>query len=204
MIESILNAIVEFVSAFGYLGVFIMTFIEGTFVPIPSEITLIPAGYLVSQGGFSFYALVLCSILGTLCGALCSYYIAYKYGRQIIVRYGQYFFLDDAKLAKMEDFFKVHGPFSAFVGRIAPGVKHFISFPAGLAKMDVKLFSIYSALGGGMWVTLVIIVGYVIGDNADEIHHYMHEILLCVSAIIIVAIIFYVYNHKKRRNHKKI
>lgn len=196
----LLEAIVGVVSTLGYGGVFIMTFLEGTFFPIPSEITLVPAGYLVSQGVFRFEVVLLCSILGTVGGALFSYLIAYRYGRRIILKYGKYFFLNERKLLHIEQFFKEHGEFSTFMGRIAPGIKHFISFPAGLAKMDIRKFSLYSTLGGTLWVTIVIVAGIVIGDNATEIHSNMRIITICILAGIALSIAIYVCKHNNKRN----
>ena len=115
-----------------------MTFIESTFIPIPSEITMIPAGYLIGKGELNFFLVFLCSISGTVLGALTNYMIAYHYGRKLLVNYGKYFFLNTTKLVKIELFFRKYGKISTFFGRMLPGVKHFISFPAGLGKMNLR------------------------------------------------------------------
>ena len=106
--------IVELVDTFGYLGIFIMTMIESTFVPIPSEITLIPAGYLVQRGEMNLYGVFSVSVLGTLCGSLLNYTIAYYLGRKFLLKYGKYLFLNERKLDAMENFFKNHGAISMF------------------------------------------------------------------------------------------
>ena len=92
MMYELFLSVVELVESWGYLGIFIMTFIESTFVPIPAEITLIPAGYIVHKGEMNFYLVWLTSVIGTLGGSLCNYYIAYFFGRRILVQYGKYFF----------------------------------------------------------------------------------------------------------------
>jgi membrane protein DedA with SNARE-associated domain len=201
MIDLILQTIVDIIHKLGYPGLFVMTFLEGTFVPIPSEITLVPAGYLISQGEFDFWIVLLCSIAGTMSGVLFNYFLAYHFGRQLLIKYGKYFFFTENKLKKMEKFFHNHGSFSIFIGRIAPGIKHFISFPAGLAKMNLKLFCIYSALGGTIWVSVLIVTGMFIGNNSDEIHHYVQEItvILLVFAVFATAIYMYCHKRKKRR-----
>jgi len=132
--------IVWFVENLGYLGILIMTFVESTFIPIPAEITLIPSGYLVHKGEMDGLLVLLVSSIGTLAGSLANYYIAYFFGRKLFTNKGKYFFINRSKLEKIEKFFASHGAISVFTGRFLPGVKHFISFPAGLAKMDLKPF----------------------------------------------------------------
>ena len=134
--------IVWLVESLGYFGLFFMTFIESTFIPIPAEITLIPAGYLVQKGEMNGILVWICATLGTLGGSLTNYYIAYFFGRKLFISKGKYFFMDKTKLEAIERFFLNHGAISTFTGRLLPGVKHFISFPAGLAKMDKKIFKI--------------------------------------------------------------
>lgn len=182
--------VAELVNSFGYLGIFIMTFIESTFVPIPAEITLIPAGYLVSKGEMNFYIVWFVSVLGTIGGSLLNYYVAASVGRQILLRYGKYFFIDENKLDKMESFFNKHGAISMFTGRLLPGVKHFISFPAGLAKMNIKIFTLYTALGGTLWCFILLMLGYLIGENESLITKYLKQInfVLIVSLSCLIAL----------------
>ncbi len=195
MYELFLKA-VELVEYFGYLGIFIMTAIESTFVPIPAEITLIPAGYLVSTGKFNFFAVLLVSTAGTVCGSLANYFIALHFGRHLLTKYGKYFFLNQQKLSKIEDFFERHGAISTFSGRLLPGLKHFISFPAGLGKMPLKTFCLYTALGGAIWSIILLILGYVIGINADLIKKYIKQINFILFVTIVCIITFYVWQKK--------
>lgn len=192
--------VVWFVESLGYFGIFIMTFIESTFIPIPSEITLIPAGYLVQKGQMSGLVVLLVSIAGTLGGALANYYIAYFFGRLLFVDKGKYFFLNPSKLKKIEQFFAEHGAISVFTGRFLPGVKHFISFPAGLAKMNLKLFALYTALGGAIWCTILITLGYIIGENEHLIKKYLKQLNLIFIILVSVLVIYYIW--KKRQNKK--
>lgn len=192
--------VVWFVESLGYFGIFIMTFIESTFIPIPSEITLIPAGYLVQKGQMSGIIVLLVSIAGTLGGALANYYIAYFFGRLLFVDKGKYFFLNPSKLKKIEQFFAEHGAISVFTGRFLPGVKHFISFPAGLAKMNLKLFAIYTALGGAIWCAILITLGYIIGENEHLIKKYLKQLNLIFIILVSVLVIYYIW--KKRQNKK--
>lgn len=194
--------VVWFVESLGYFGIFIMTFIESTFIPIPSEITLIPAGYLIQKGEMSGPIVLLVSTLGTLGGALANYYIAYFFGRLLFVDKGKYFFLNPAKLNKIEKFFAEHGAISVFTGRLLPGVKHFISFPAGLAKMNLKLFSLYTALGGAIWCAILITLGYLIGENELLIKKYLKQLNLIFIISVSALVIYYIWKKRQTKKNK--
>ncbi|MDZ5761508.1 DedA family protein [Lyticum sinuosum] len=200
--NELLLYIVDLVEKMGYIGIFLMTFIEGTLIPIPNEITLIPAGFLVSKGEFNFWILLIISAAGNVMGSMTSYYVAFKYGRNALLRYGKYFFFDDKKMQKMESFFQKHGPFSVFIGRIAPGIKHFISFPPGLAQMDFKKFFIYSSLGGTLWVLILILIGITIGNNQDLINYYVEKMNYIIFFLVIFVIIFYIRYNKIKKNNQ--
>lgn len=191
--------VVWFVKSLGYFGIFIMTFIESTFIPIPAEITLIPAGYLVQKGEMSGPLVLLVSALGTLGGALANYYIAYFFGRLLFIDKGKYFFLNQSKLNKIEQFFAEHGAISVFTGRFLPGVKHFISFPAGLAKMNLKLFVLYTSIGGTIWCAILITLGYVIGENEFLIKKYLKQFNLIFIFSTGVLIIYYIWKRRQKK-----
>lgn len=189
--------LVAFVEHFGIWGIFIMTFLESTFMPIPSEITMIPAGYLVQQGKMDLVSVLIASIVGTIGGAYFNYWIARKYGRGLFIRYGKYFMMTPKKLAKLESFFDKHGSISTFIGRLIPGIRHYISFPAGLAQMDLKKFIIYTALGGAIWMSVLLALGYHIGENKELMTVYMPIIKACMLVGILVLGFVYVWRHKK-------
>jgi membrane protein DedA with SNARE-associated domain len=192
--------VVDLVHALGYIGIFIMTLIESTFIPIPAEITLIPAGYLVQSGQMNFLLVLLVSTAGTVAGSLINYYIAYFYGRKLLLKYGNYFFIDEKKLQTIEFFFQRHGAISTFSGRLLPGLKHFISFPAGLAKMDLLKFCIYTAAGGAIWSGLLIALGYYIGRNEDLIHQNLLLInMVVIGSVLCLALIYYMRNRGGRK-----
>jgi membrane protein DedA with SNARE-associated domain len=175
--EEILHWIVEFVHNTGYVGIFVMTFLESTFLPIPSEITMIPAGYLVYQQKMDFWLVILSSVTGTAGGALLNYLIARKYGRPLIEKYKKYLFLNDTRIRKFEVFFEKHGEISTFTGRLLPAVRHFISIPAGIAKMNINKFIIYTSMGGSLWMLALVGMGYYIGNNEDIIREAMKQLL---------------------------
>jgi membrane protein DedA with SNARE-associated domain len=139
------------------------------------------------------WSVLIASIIGTIGGAYFNYWIARKYGRGLFIRYGKYFMMTPAKLAKLESFFEKHGSISTFIGRLIPGIRHYISFPAGLAQMDLKKFIIYTALGGAIWMSILIALGYHIGENKELMTVYMPLIkggmLLCIIMLMVTYIV---------------
>jgi membrane protein DedA with SNARE-associated domain len=190
--------LVDFVDHLGYLGIFIMTLIESTFVPIPSEVTMIPAGYLVQQGKMNFWWVFLSSVAGTVIGAYVNYWIAKHYGRKLFTKYGKYFMMTPQKLEKLEGFYSQHGSLSTFIGRLLPGIRHYISFPAGLAKMNLGKFFLYTSLGGAIWMAVLLVVGYKIGDNEDMVRQTLPWIQVVIYGLIGCFIAFYIV--RKRRS----
>lgn len=198
MIETILAKVIQFVDDLGYVGIFIMTFIESTFVPIPGEITLIPVGYLIAESKMNPWIAVPCSVVGTIGGAVFNYIIARNYGRNLLLRFGKWFFITPQKLNSIERFFAEHGAISTFSGRMLPGIKHFISFPAGLAKMKFSTFITYTALGGFLWNTLLISLGYYIGREQSLLKKYIHQINISIILGLVVLFTVYFFRYKKK------
>ncbi len=140
-----------------------MMFLESSFFPFPSEVVMIPAGYLVFKGEMNAIIAVICGIAGSLAGALFNYYIALKFGRDFLIRYGKYVFFTESTMQKMEAFFIKHGPMSTFVGRLITIIRQYISLPAGLARMNLAKFCLYTSLGAGIWVIILTLIGYYAG-----------------------------------------
>lgn len=192
--------LVEFVHHLGYVGIFIMTFVESTFVPIPAEVTMIPAGYLVHQGKMEFIPALIASILGCVGGSYLNYWIAKRFGRDLFIRYGKYLMMTPAKLTKLENFFYEHGVISTLTGRLIPGLRHYISFPAGLAKMKISKFIVYTALGGGIWMAVLLGLGYYIGENEDLVLAYLPLVKIAILGVVAVTALIYVVRARKRAN----
>lgn len=198
MIEQAIQWLVDFVHHFGYWGIFIMTALESTFVPVPSEVTMVPAGYLVQQGVMDVWIVLFASITGTLVGSLFNYWIARHYGRRFFQAYGKYMFFGPEKMAKLDRFFASHGEISIFTSRLIPGVRHVISFPAGLAHMNLKKFCIYTGVGGGIWMTTLVIIGYVIGGNKELVKHYMPYITSAFLIGIVAMVAYYIFRRRQK------
>jgi membrane protein DedA with SNARE-associated domain len=122
----------------------------------------------------------------------------------LLIKYGKYFFISENKFKKIESFFVNHGEISTFVGRLLPGVRQYISFPAGLAKMNIVKFIIYTALGAGIWVVILTYVGYFIGNNLELIRAQLKTITLLIIPFLILIIVLYIYFKKKGKGSEKI
>ncbi|KIM06214.1 MAG: membrane protein [Sulfurovum sp. FS08-3] len=198
--HEIANWIVQSIGDIGYLGIFFLMFLESSFFPFPSEIVMIPAGYLAYQGEMNIYLAFLMGLLGSLAGAWLNYFLAIRYGRNFLIKHGHRIFLKPTTLEKLENFFKSHGEISTFNGRLIPGVRQYISFPAGLAKMNWMRFSLYTALGASIWMIVLLAIGYLIGDQQMLIKEYLHDATLITLCMIGLFTLFYYYRHKNRKD----
>ncbi len=202
MLHEIVDFIVNTVGDLGYIGIFLMMFLESSFFPFPSEVVMVPAGYLAYKGEMSMSIAIACGIAGSLAGALFNYFLAIKFGRKFLIKYGKYFFVKEETIEKMENFFKVHGPISTFSGRLIPAVRQYISFPAGLAKMNLLLFCIYTSLGAAIWVIILTLLGYYIGGNEALIKEYLRYIIGVILIVLAFGTYFYYIRHKRKQLSK--
>lgn len=170
LFHAAIQYIVQVVGDLGYLGIFLLMMIESSFIPFPSEVVLIPAGYLVGQGQMSATGVVLAGVAGSLVGAYINYCLALFLGRKFILEYGRYFLLPQDKFLKLEEGFLRHGRFATFFGRLIFGVRQWISIPAGLVKMPLLSFSILTSAGAGIWVIILVVLGYFLGEGETAVH----------------------------------
>ncbi len=201
MIKELAQTIVDLIFDWGYLGIFLLMAIESSFIPFPSEIILIPAGYLASKGDMSISMIMASALGGSMLGAFINYYLALTLGRKILKRYGKYFFIKEDALVKMDDFFAKHGHISTFTGRLIPGIRQLISIPAGLAKMNLAVFSFYTALGAGIWALILIMLGYFIGENQELIDTYLKQITIVVVVVLILLASWYYFYQKNKKSN---
>lgn len=190
--------LVDVVGRWGYAGIFVLMLVESSFVPFPSEIVMPPAGYLASQGQMSFAGAVVAGIAGSIAGALLNYGLASWLGRPFFRRYGRFFWLPPARLERVERFFRVHGEISTFTGRLVAGVRQYISFPAGLARMHLGRFVFFTAAGAGVWVLLLTWGGWLVGRNQALLGQYLHEVTLAALAACVVIVAGYVWWYRRR------
>ena len=191
----IINFLVSTIGTLGYFGIFALMFLESSFFPFPSEVVMIPAGYLAFKGDMNLTLILISGVLGSLAGAWLNYILALKYGRNLILK-----IVSNEKLEKLELFFINYGNISTFTGRLIPGVRQYISFPAGLARMNKITFSIYTMLGATIWSVILVALGYFLGDNQELIHQYLREITIGLIVIIMISLTIY---FTKTRNYTK-
>lgn len=188
MLHEFIDWILATVHGWGYAGIFILMALESTVLPVPSELVLIPAGYLAYQGEMNLFLILLASTVGSLAGAGVNYGFALWVGRPFLERYGKYFFVRPALLHKTDVFFAKHGAISTFTGRLIPGIRHLISLPAGLCRMRLSVFVFYTCLGAGVWSAILIALGYFIGGNEmllkENLHLVTLVVLVCVGLIL--------------------
>lgn len=203
MLKEAATALVELIFDWGYLGIFLLMTLESSFIPFPSEIILIPAGYLASKGDMSIGMIMFSALSGSMVGAFINYYLALYLGRVILKKYGKYFFINENVLYKMDSYFAKHGHISTFIGRLIPGVRQLISIPAGLARMNLVVFSTYTALGAGIWAFILVMLGYMIGENQELLESYLKQITIVIIVALILLASWYAYREKNRRQRSE-
>ncbi|MBD5165129.1 DedA family protein [Helicobacter sp.] len=198
--QAIVDLLLESIHSFGYFGIFFLMFLESSFIPFPSEVVMIPAGVLAHLGKMNFFIAILCGILGSLAGALLNYYLAFSFGREVLIKFGKYVFFDEKTMIKMENFFAKHGHISTFSGRLIPVVRQYISLPAGLGKMPLVRFCLYTSLGAGIWTTILTTLGYFLGQNETLLKESLHWVTSTLIGIVCCLVAWYVYfqQHKKK------
>jgi membrane protein DedA with SNARE-associated domain len=173
-------------------------FLESSFFPFPSEVVMIPAGYLSFKGELNLILSILAGIGGSIAGAVFNYYLAFHFGRRFLLKYGKYVLLDEKGLNKLESFFDSHGEISTFTGRLIPGIRQYISLPAGLAKMSLVKFTLYTALGAGIWVVVLAVLGYFVGANESLVKEYLRSATLIALGSVALLGLFYYIRHKTK------
>lgn len=185
--------------------------IESSFIPFPSEIVVPPAAYHAAKtGDMNIVLLIIMATIGALIGSLVNYALAYWVGRPIVYRFansrfGHMCLLDEQKVRTAEDFFDKHGAISTFIGRLIPAVRQLISIPAGLARMHLGKFILFTSLGAGLWNTVLALAGYYLqsafpeDQMMEKIMHYSNEfkIICLVAVVVVVAYLLYrFFSHK--------
>lgn len=197
--QQFVDFILNIISELGYFGIFVGMAIESSFIPFPSEIIMIPAGYLAHKGDMNIYLVIFFGVLGSLTGALFNYYLAKSLARPLLFKIGKYFFVSQKAIEKSEKFFKNHGEISTLTGRLLPGVRQLISLPAGMFEMPILRFLVLTAIGSGIWVTVLAFFGYFIGQNQALIMEYMPYIKFGGILLAILLVIGYLVFKRRRK-----
>lgn len=176
IIASHLDSIAALAPTWGLLFVLVFMAIESSFVPFPSEVVMIPAGFFAARGELGLgsplaavWAAVAVGVLGSLAGAYVNYYLAQWVGKPFLEKYGKWFFLKPAALERACEVFNRYGAATTFVCRMVPAIRQLISIPAGIARMPLGVFTLFTALGAGVWTIILAFVGYGLGRSAGDI-----------------------------------
>jgi membrane protein DedA with SNARE-associated domain len=186
-----------------YFSIALLMLIESTFLPLPSEVVIPFAAYKAGQGDLNVFIVVLAGTVGALTGSLINYTLAYYLGRPLVYKFaesrlGKLFLLSKEKVVHAEEYFIRNGKTSTFIGRLVPGIRHLISIPAGLARMSLRDFMMFTFIGAGIWNIILAIIGYYLYAVREQIFPYVGHILVGVGLIFVVYLII-----KARKNAKK-
>ena len=191
-----------------YFTVWLLMLIESTFLPMPSEVVIPFAAYKAGQGDLNVFLVVIFGTIGALCGSLVNYFLSYYLGRPIVYAFadskvGKIFLLSKEKVIHAEEYFLRNGKSSTFIGRLVPGIRHLISIPAGLARMNLRDFILYTFVGAGIWNIILAIIGYYVYELRDKIFPYIGHILIGLGVIFVIYLIIKAYRDKKKRSAQK-
>jgi membrane protein DedA with SNARE-associated domain len=186
----------------GYIGIFFLMMLESMIVPVPSEFVMPFAGFLVAQGTFSFLFVIIASTLGSITGSLIFYSIGKTGGYRLVEKYGKYVLVDAEDIRKTEEWFQKRGDLTVFLARLIPVVRHLISFIAGIGKMNVKKFTLYTILGATLWNGILTYLGFILGQHWNEVSQYLEELDIIIVILLIVGCLYFAYRHitRKKKN----
>ena len=202
ILKPIVEAITQFISILGYPGIFILMTLESALVPIPSEIIMPFSGFLSSTGRLDPLLVTLSGSLGNLVGSVLTYYLGIKAGRKFILKYGRYIFFKKEHLESTENLFERYGDRISFVGRLLPGIRTYVSLPAGIGKTNFTKFVAYTFAGSLIWNSMLTYVGTSLGSNWKNIDKY--SAYLDVAALLAVAVFVIWFVYKTKRKSKAI
>ena len=181
---------------------FLLITLESTLVPIPSELVMPAAGFMAAQGAFSLPIVLLINSLAALLGSGIGYWIGAAGGKPLLLRYGKFLLIRKHDIEKTEAYFQKHGKATIFIGRLLPVVRHFISIPAGIARMPLRSFFLQTFLGSTLWGGFLILLGYELGDHWESVAKQIKHVDLLVGGIIIVGVLALVVRFVVRRRRE--
>jgi len=200
ILSYIVSLAVDCIKRMGYPGVFFLMVLESACLPVPSEVVCPFSGYLVYTGVFNFWLVVLAQVLGNLAGSLAAYYVGLLGGRELVLRYGKYVFLRKEHLKKAEEWFERYGDKAILVSRLLPVVRTVISLPAGIARMNLSRFIVYTTVGSTPWCVALTYTGVVLGANWQAVESLFRrvDLVLLLALPVFLTLVFY----KLRRGRK--
>ncbi len=206
MLDSFVQWLLDLFRGMGYPGIVVLMAVESSILPLPSELVMPPAGYLVAKGEMNFILAVACGVLGSILGALANYGLALWLGRAFFLRLGKYVLITERALDRSERYFAAHGEISTFLGRMLPVVRHLISIPAGVARMQLGRFVLFTGLGALVWCSILSGIGWFIGRREDvilevlnqEASRYAGRAVLIVLPVLAAIAAVYIWWYRRR------
>jgi membrane protein DedA with SNARE-associated domain len=206
--------------AWGFIIVFVLMTIESSFIPFPSEVIMIPAGFLAYRGTLTFgeplldlCAVIAFGVIGSLVGAFINYYLALALGRPFLYRWGKYFFIKPNTLERAEEIFRKYGDMATFVCRLLPAIRQLISIPAGISRMSLRRFGFFTGLGALIWSAILAFIGYYLGSiskdmtYADLVHKgkdmLMNNYGWILLFLVVFTAVYYAVHHMVMKSGKK-
>ena len=200
LIEMINDWMLALITSSGYLGIFFAMLVEGVFTPIPSELIMPFAGYLAKTGQLNFVLVILVGSLGATLGSTLAYLIGRRLGRPFLERYGKYLGFGKDSMDKADAWFAKWGSYGILVGHSIPVVRSIISFPAGITRMNIRTFALFTFLGATVWNTVLVTAGYLLGEYWIQFAESLDGWDVVIIGLVVVAYITYVaINRWKQR-----
>jgi len=202
-IEGVFFFIKDFISTLGYLGIGCGMLVESACIPLPSEMILPLAGFMVADGRIDLWLANMAVATGSLIGSTLAYIVGYYGGRPVILKYGKYFFVSREHFYKSENTFKKYGSAAVFFGRLLPVIRTFISLPAGIARMDYGKFLMYSLIGMIPWNFMLIFLGFKLGSNYETVvrpifKKFEYTVIIALALVILFMVLRPLFKRKKK------
>jgi len=203
MLERAVHWLLETLLDLGYPGIVALMALESSLIPVPAELIMPPAGYWVARGEMNAAGVVLAGVVGSVLGSLANYGLAHWLGRGFLRRWGRYVLLSEASLERSERYFATHGAISVLLGRLLPVMRHLISIPAGIARMPLLRFGVYTALGAAAWCSVLTAIGYILGQSGgvlrnEDVRRYVDRAVVVLVPVLAAVVAAYVWRHRRR------
>ena len=196
--------VINTIQSTGYFGIVCLMFLENVFPPIPSEVIMPLAGFLVAEGKQNFAGVVIAGMVGSVLGALPLYYAGYLLGEERLKafadKHGRWLTISRDDLERAKKWFDQHGKLAVLICRLVPGIRSLISIPAGIAKMNMAAFLFYSSVGAGIWTALLAYAGYILGTKFETVGKYLNPASYVVFAVILLIYFVRVFNESRKRH----
>jgi membrane protein DedA with SNARE-associated domain len=201
VLDTLFNTVVQFLGHFGYWGIALGMALESACIPLPSELVLPFGGFLAAKGQITLMQAMVAGQLGGLAGSIVAYYVGRYGGRALLERYGKYVLISTHELDVADSWFAKRGELTVFLGRLLPGVRTFISLPAGIAEMNFGRFLFYSFLGMLPWSIAFTYAGFRLGGAWEQVRGVLHKFDYPIIAALVLLVVWFIWYKLRRRNN---